>query len=140
MTRYLLIFTLLFASCSPEYRHSLLLKKYPHLIQVRTKDSTVVRTSRSLDTAFIFTRKTDTLHTEHFSIYYKDSILRIKGGCPPCTTHIHQPEKIILTQTPSKTQAPEAKRDWPLFFLGFVSASFLLYIFTRAFRRNSNPS
>ena len=134
----LVLFLVLCQSCGPERRLATLLRKHPHLIQTRTKDSTVVRFYRTVDTAYLFTQKTDTLHTEHFTIWRSDSTIRIRGGCPPCSTQIFQPEKIIQSGRP--VMVPENKftmREW---LMGFAGPFMMFLCVLLLYARSKRPS
>lgn len=133
----LVLVLVLCQSCGPERRLATILRKYPHLIQTRTKDSTVVRFYRSVDTAFMFTQKTDTVHTEHFTFWRSDSTIRIRGGCPPCSTQIIQPEKII--QTSRQVPVSENKftmREWLMGFAGPFMMLVALYLLNARSKRS----
>lgn len=125
-----------FSACSPEYKLRRILKNNPHLTQLQTKDSTVVRYFRSVDTSFLFTQKTDTIHTEHFTIWRTDSVFRIRGGCPPCTTTITQPERLIqTTKTRMITENRFTMREWLLGFIGpFLMFLCVLLLYARSRR------
>lgn len=129
-------FCAVFSACSPQYRLRNILKNNPHLAQLRTKDSTVVRFYRTVDTAFLFTQKTDTIHTEHFTIWRNDSTIRIRGGCPPCSTQIFQPEKIIQTgRTITVTENKFTMREWLMGFIGpFLMFVCVLLLYARSRR------
>lgn len=135
-TLWIVCFCAVFSACSPQYRLRRILKNHPDLTQLRTKDSTVVRFYRSVDTALLFTQKTDTIHTEHFTIWRTDSTIRIRGGCPPCTTQITQPERLIqTTRTRMVNENRFTMREWLIGFIGpFLMFLCVLLLYARSKR------
>jgi hypothetical protein len=111
-------------SCSPEHRLYRILSKHPHLSEVRSKDSTVIRTYQSFDTTYLFSQKTDTIRTEHFEFFRTDSTIRIRGGCPACTTQIIQPTKLIQTSKPQEVNR-FTLREW---LMGFAGLNLIMLI------------
>jgi len=125
---------LLGQSCGPERRLHRILSNNPHLSEIRSKDSTVIRTYQTFDTTYCLAQKTDTLRTEHFEFIRTDSTIRIRGGCPACTTQIIQPTKLIQT---SKTQEVNrlTLREWLMGFAGPFIMLIALYLLNARRRR-----
>jgi hypothetical protein len=123
-------------SCGPERRLHRILTNNPHLSEIRSKDSTVIRTYQTFDTTYLFAQKTDTIRTEHFEFFRTDSTIRIRGGCPACTTQVIQPTKLIQT---SKTREIEINRftlrEWLIGFAGPLIMLIVLSLFNARRKR-----
>jgi len=96
---YILIISSVFASCSPHYRFTRLVTKYPYLLDSVQQNKVIVRDTLYQDTQIIWKNKIDTLILNQIKIERRNDTFRIITRERPCTTYIqettYKPSKIV---------------------------------------------
>lgn len=86
-------------SCSPHKRLVRLLKKHPHLIENRVKDSIVIRQGKVIDTTLLIKETHDTIQYGGTTIIRTSDTFRFITRIEPCTTFIQKRETIFPKET-----------------------------------------
>ena len=95
----LLFIIILLGGCSPTYRFTRLVSKYPYLIETLHVDSVHIRDTLQQDTQFVWSEKIDTITIDNIRIARVRDTFRVVYREKPCTTYVQtteiKPSKIV---------------------------------------------
>lgn len=106
-TIFILFSTIFIFSCSPTYRFSRLVHKYPFLLETLETDSVVIRDTMEQDTQFFWNTETDTIYFNNVRVERFRDTFRFYYREKPCTTYINKteikPSKVVEKYIEEKT-------------------------------------